>query len=230
MGRRNRGRKRKKQAQAAKQPRVTNSPMTKEKIAQVKMWLERMQVNALRATNLSQRMSLDDLNESNDLFWALAKYTENVQESAKKLDGINKNIYPALIEFDEDTWGNLKRMRDRLAHKFWDIDSQILWETATSDFPDLLALLSTIAVYDKPVSDGERVDSDVVTDRLLGLPAHAPGSAVEAGQFLISMVFGHDGKVGVIRVGHDGSGKLVMHANFDSRMTVLGQRRHGFNQ
>ena len=224
MGRRNRDRKRKKKS------RVTKSPMTKKKIAQVRTWLKRMQENASRAIDLSHRMSFDDLSESNDLFWALAKYAENVQESAKQLDCINKKIYPELIEFDEETWGNLKRMRDRLAHRFWEIDPQILWETATSDFPDLLALLSTIAIYDEPISDGQKIDFDVETERLLGLPAHALVSVIEAGQFLIAMVFRHDGKVGVFRVGHDGAGKPVMHANFDSRVSVFGQRKHDLRQ
>ena len=219
MGKQNRGRKKKKQSQAPKQPR-----MTTEKIAQAKTWLERMRINVFRAIALSERMSPDDMDESNDLFWALVKYTENVQESAKQLDDINSRIYPSLIEFDNDTWQDLKRMRDYLAHKFWDIDPHILWSTVTSDFLDLSALLSTIIVIDQPMGDNEKFSFDFKTERLLGLPDVAPGSVVEAGQSIIAVVFGHNGKVGVFRVGHDGTNKLVMSSNFDTRFTLYGRR------
>ena len=219
MGKRNQGSKRDKKSQAATLPR-----MTKKKIAKVKTWLERMRVNVSRAIDLSNRVSPDKMVESTDLFWALVKYTENVQESAKQLDNISEKIFPALIKFDIDTWKSLRGMRDRLAHQFWDINPRILWSTVTEDFPALLSLLSTIIVFEKPVHDGERVNLDLETDRILGLPDIAPGSAVKAGQGIICMVFGYRGKVGVFRVGHYGTGMLLMHANFNSRVTVSGQR------
>ena len=118
--------------------------MTKEKIAEVKTWIKRMGINLSRAIKLAARMLPADLQESNDLFWALVKYTENVQESAKQLDEINNKIYPELIEISEDDWRGLKGMRDRLAHAFWNIDPQILWSTVTEDFPVLYALVATI--------------------------------------------------------------------------------------
>ena len=219
MGKRYKGCNKDEQSHAATLPR-----MTKNNIAKVKTWLERMQINVSRAIDLSNRMSRDEMVESNDLFWALAKYTENVQESAKELDRINEKIYPALIEFDMDTWQALKGMRDVLVHQFWNINSQILLSTVTEDFPVLLSLLSTIIVFEKPIDDGESVSLDFETERLLGLPDIAPGSAVVAGQGIICLVFGHRGKVGVIRVGHYGTGKLLMHANFNTRVTVFGQR------
>ena len=174
--------------------------MTREDIAKVKAWLERMQINISRAINLSERMSPEDLEESNDLFWALVKYSENVQESAKQLDDINKKIYPALIEFDMETWNNLKGMRDRLAHKFWDIDPHILWSTVTSDFPTLLALLSTIIVIDNPIDAHESFAIEFETVRLLELPATPLKSEAEAGHSLVALVFEPNGKVEVVRI------------------------------
>ena len=220
MGRRNRGRKKKRQSQTAKQPR-----MTKEKIAQVKLWLERMRINVSRAITLSERVSPDNLDESNDLFWSLVKYAENVQESAKQLDSINNRIYPALIEFEEETWKNLKGMRDRLAHRFWDIDPQILKSTVTVDFPALLALLSSIMIIDNPTGDNEKIDFEFETERLLDLPSATPESVKEAGHSIVVMVFGHSGRVGVFRVGHDDNNRLVMSTDFDMRLSVYGKRR-----
>ena len=62
MPKRNRSRKRKTQTQVSKQTQATKQPrMTKEKIAEVKTWLERMGVNISRAINLSNSMSPADL-------------------------------------------------------------------------------------------------------------------------------------------------------------------------
>ena len=99
MAKRNKGRRRQNKKHATKQPL-----MTEGMVAEVKVWLERMRDQAGRAVGLSERLSPSDMDESNDLFWALAKYAENVQESIVKLDDINKRIYPELIELDGDTW------------------------------------------------------------------------------------------------------------------------------
>ena len=199
--------------------------MTTERIATVKTWLERMQVNAARAINLAERMSPHDLTESSDLFWALVKYTENVQESAVKLDGVNKEIFQSLVELDAKTWSDLKGMRSRLVHSFWSIDSDILWSTVTHDFPELLALLSSIIVIEHPVSDGEPFGFVFETQRLLGLPEVEPGAGIKSGQNIVALCFGHDTKVRVFRVGHRGPRQLVTRQNFAGRLTVYGKRK-----
>ena len=197
--------------------------MTTEKIAEVKTWLERLKLHLERSVRLSERMSLAEMTESNDLFWALAKYAENVEESVIKLDDLNKDIYPALVELDEGTWQGLKGMRSRLAHAFWNIDPQILWSTITRDFPALLALVSTMIVTDHPISDDQEFQVYLETERLLGLPDVSPGSIVQAGRSIVVMVFWHNSRVGVFRIGHEGSNKLVTNSNFDLRFSLFGR-------
>ena len=218
MAKRNKGRKNQTLHRPTKKPR-----MAREEIAEVKTWLERIQTHAAKAISLSKSMSPADVNESNDLFWALAKYTENVQESIVKLDDINKKVYPALIELDEETWQGLKGMRSRLAHAFWNIDPQILWSTVTTDLTKLLALLSTMIVIEHPVGNDGRLDVVFKTERLLGLPDVTPGSVLEAGHSIVVLVFGHNGRVGIFRVGHEGNKKLVVNSNFDMRFSVYGR-------
>ena len=194
--------------------------MTKEKIAEVKTWVKRMGINLARAITLAARMPPADLQESNDLFWALVKYTENVQESAKQLDAINNGIFPALIEISEGDWRGLKGMRDRLAHAFWNIDPQILWSTVTEDFPDLYALLATLRVIDDPLDEDESFVFEFSTDEVLRLPNDAPELDRKAGHSLIVMRFGHDGQVEVFRVIHDGFKGTVMYNKTDSLKDV----------
>ena len=149
--------------------------MTATRIAEVKTWLQRIDDYSARAIVLSESMSPTEMDESNDLFWALTKYAENVQESVVQLDAVNPRVYPALVELSEPTWKGLKGMRSRLAHAFWKIDPEILWSTVTEDFPNLRALLSTIEVIDQPISDYETFSFNLKTERLLALARHYTG-------------------------------------------------------
>lgn len=218
MAKRKNIRKKRKRNQRARKP-----PMTREKIAEVRTLLERIQTHATRAVDLSKRMSTADLDDSNDLFWALSKYAENVQESIVRLDDINNDIYPSLIELDKDTWRGLKGMRSRLAHAFWNIDPSILWSTVTTDFSELLALLSTMIVLDKPVHDYEDFDVVVGTEHLLGLPDVTAGSVIKAGNTIVVLTFTYSGRVRVFRIGHEGTTKLSISANFDGLVSVYGR-------
>ena len=197
--------------------------MTETRIIEVKTWLQRINDHSARAIALSERMSPADMDESNDLFWALAKYAENVQESVVQLHKISPRIYPALAEFSETTWKVLKAMRSRLAHAFWNIDPGILWSTVTEDFPHLGALLSTIEVIDKPVGDCEEFEFGLKTDRLLELPDSVPGSGPSPGRSIVVLVFGHNGRVRVLRVGHKGRRGPLLSTDFPTRVSVYGR-------
>ena len=220
MAQRNRSRKKQKQRQKA-----NHSAMTREKISDVKTWLDRIRLNAERGISLSERMSPSEMSESSDNFWALAKYTENVEEAIVKLDDVNNRIYPALVELDKETWRDLKGMRSRLAHAFWNIDPEILWSTVTEYFPLLLALLSNMIVKDELVGENESLTFRLGTEHLLGLPDVTPNSVLEAGGSIVVLVFRPSGKVGVVRIGHDGTRTLVMNANFNMQLSVYGRRK-----
>ena len=197
--------------------------MTEARIVEVKTWLQRMDDHSARAIALSTRMSSADTDQSNDLFWALAKYVENVQESVVQLDAVNPRVYPALVELSEPTWKGLKGMRSRLAHAFWNVDPEILLSTVTEDFPNLRALLSTIEVHAKPISDYETVEFTLKTERLLALPDVVPGSGPSPGARIVVLVFGHNGRVGTIRVGHRGGKGPVFSTDFSTRVSVYGR-------
>ena len=206
--------------------RVTSQTIvTVETISDVKTWLDRMGVNAFRAMELANSMSKQDLAESNDLFWALVKFTENVEESAVQLDKINKRIFPELVELGAEKWQNLKGMRSRLAHAFWNINPDILWATIKEDFPNLHDLLSTIVVIDEPWDDWETRSVLVPTDQLLSLPDIEEGRLAISGQSIVIMGFAPNGRVRVFRVGHRGTRELKFDSNFDLQLSLYGRRR-----
>lgn len=39
-------------------------------------------------------------------------------------------------------WSALARMRDRITHQYWAIDSQIVWDTARDDIPEVRKLIA----------------------------------------------------------------------------------------
>ena len=124
----------------------THRPETiEEQIAQITQWFGRALEFADRAVKLAGQCERVPL-ATDDVFWALAKYAENVQESLVQIDNANATVLPTLTAVPESSWRDLKGMRNRLAHKFWDIDPQILWQTITEDFPALIALLSNLAI------------------------------------------------------------------------------------
>lgn len=44
-------------------------------------------------------------------------------------------------DLSEIEWSSLARMRDRLSHRYWATDREIVWLTATHDIPDLRSAL-----------------------------------------------------------------------------------------
>ena len=206
--------------------------MDEAAIREVRTWFERMLTNAHRALDLASRMSLDDCNESNDLFWALAKYAENVQESITQLDSINNNILPRLIEIpvkseaEGDTaWADLKGMRIRLAHKFWSIDPAVLWSTVVSDFPKLIALLSKIRLQPQPLGNQEQPEIIFRGDEVLTLPLADTRNKPAPGDGLLFLWFAEDGDPEVFRVGRKGPRQLLVHASASNPISIEGLYR-----
>ena len=178
--------------------------MTQQSVSDLIVWLDRMRENTARAIELSESLTADTLSEDNPLFWALVKCVENAQESAKQIDRINYRFFEELIEFDKGFWKSLRGMRDRLAHKFWDIDPSILWETVRVDFAHLLDLLSTMQVYDQPIEEGDGISLTLETEHFLDLPDWPSGTEAAAGLSFVAVRFTRSGNVKVFRIGHDG--------------------------
>ena len=186
------------------------SPMTERSIAEVKTWFARISDHAARAIELAGQMSRQEMVESDCRFWALAKFAENVQESIIKLDTLNPNICPMLVEISADTWKGFKGMRQRLVHQFWNIDPDILRETVLNDFPQLQLLLNRIVVNEKfSVSPEQRISFTLTFDQLNAVPSLTKQGTPYRGDMLIHMSFGRDGRIDTCRVGHLRHDKIV---------------------
>lgn len=66
---------------------------------------------------------------------ALVKAIEIVGEAASKVSG------PTRAELPDVPWTDIVTMRHRLTHTYYDIDLDIVWNTAVHDLPPLVAAL-----------------------------------------------------------------------------------------
>ena len=187
--------------------------MDEKKIPKVIEWLERMKVHLQKAIELSEKIDPDACDKDNDYFWALVKYAENVQECVTQLDNINRSIFPCLIEIpdkasagDDLSWDGLKGMRIRLAHKFWNIDPDILSATVRRDFPTLLEFLNTLIVSEHIGC----VDGVIETDRFLMLAPVSDGDKLEFGNSFPMLYFDDNGRAQCFRVGRKSNRELVV--------------------
>ena len=177
--------------------------MTQQKIHDVTDWLYRMGLNTTRAIKLSEQLTVDSLSEDDHRYWALVKYVENVQESAKQINSINSRFFSELAEIDEDDWKALRGMRDWLAHKFWDVDPNILWKTVKEDFTNLLPLLASIRIADKLFSEKGEIDLTDELRLIMNMPEMPEGFDFKPGHSLVIMAFTHVGDIMVVRIGHN---------------------------
>ena len=197
--------------------------MDEQEISKVEVWLGRMKVNAERAIELSGKLSCTELDESNPLFWALAKLAENVEESIVQLDKLCKKIYGCLIEIpvsglpeqsEQLSWEALKGMRIRLAHKFWDIDAGILWRTVTEDFPKLTLLLDSLRVIREPHRGADDIRLTISRDDFTQLPVSNEEHVgpLKLGHSIAFLFFDEDGTPQGIRVGRSIENDLLWAA------------------
>ena len=205
--------------------------MDEQNIQTVREWLARMERHLEKAIALSERIEPNGLDEETDLFWALVKYAENVQECVTQLDKVNNSVFPALIEIPSNTsanddlsWDGLKGMRIRLAHKFWSIDPDILWKTVKRDFPVLLAFLKTLVVSPQIGSVHAIVDTDN-----LALSSVSDGDKLEFGNSVPLLYFDQNGKAQCFRVGWKSERELVVSHSAEGqyRLGVWGKGRRG---
>lgn len=83
-----------------------------------------------------------DLDSDRMLVFALVRAIEIVGEAAAKLSAAGRAEVPAV------PWSSIVGMRNRLVHAYFDVDLDILWNTATEALPPLLAQLSA-AISDR---------------------------------------------------------------------------------
>lgn len=80
-----------------------------------------------------------DLDTDRMLLFAVVRAIEIVGEAASRITHETCASEPAI------PWHAIVGMRNRLIHAYFEVNSQIVWETVTVEIPALLPLLRTLA-------------------------------------------------------------------------------------
>ena len=80
----------------------------------------------------------EDLEQDRKLVLSLIRLVEIVGEAATKISSETK------VKFSEIPWPQMIAMRHRLAHAYFDIDLDQVWDTVKEDLPPLLEKLQRI--------------------------------------------------------------------------------------
>lgn len=104
--------------------------------------LYHMRDSAAEALAFVEGRTRGDLESDRQLVLALAKSIEIIGEAAS-------NVSEEFIaRHPEIPWPQIRGMRNRLIHAYFDVDLDVLWDTVTHDLPPLLATLQRIISSD----------------------------------------------------------------------------------
>lgn len=90
------------------------------------------------AVEFASNRSRSDLDSDRMLLFALVRAIEVVGESASKVSEELRKAAPGV------PWALIVSMRNRLIHAYFDVDRDILWQTATKEIPELLRELRAL--------------------------------------------------------------------------------------
>lgn len=93
---------------------------------------------ALKAVEFSKGRSRSDLDADEKLTLSLVHLLEILGEAAGKVSQEFRQRHP------EIPWGRVSGIRNRLIHGYFDVDLDIVWETATARLPELIAQLKKL--------------------------------------------------------------------------------------
>lgn len=80
----------------------------------------------------------DDLDRDVMLLFAIVRALEVIGEAASKVDATTQLLAQAI------PWRAIVGMRNRVVHAYFDIDTAVVWKTATEEIPALLPLLQAL--------------------------------------------------------------------------------------
>jgi len=87
---------------------------------------------------ITQDRTLDDLVHDDYFAHAVKSAIEVIGEAAKNISPVTREQYPDI------EWRRMAQMRDRIIHRYFDINWQIVWDLITREIPVIEPKISAI--------------------------------------------------------------------------------------
>lgn len=111
-------------------------------MSRISDYLDHMRVAAEQACSYIESLDKDDFLIDKRTQQAVILNIVIIGEAATKLI----NDYPDFISLHPTVpWRNMRGMRNRIAHGYFDINLDVVWDTVQTALPQLLTALSSIA-------------------------------------------------------------------------------------
>lgn len=91
----------------------------------------------------TENLSFEDIRKSKMVRDAVIRNLEIIGEAVKNIPDEIKSKYP------EIAWRKVAGLRDRLIHRYFEVDFEILWDVITAELPDLKNKISAILEMEK---------------------------------------------------------------------------------
>jgi uncharacterized protein with HEPN domain len=102
------------------------------------LYLEHMLEAAEKFAVRVQGRSHDEFDASEDFQMALAYLVQIIGEAASRVSQVTRDAHL------EIPWKRIVGMRHRIVHDYLTIDTDLLWEVATTNVPELIVLLEPL--------------------------------------------------------------------------------------
>jgi uncharacterized protein with HEPN domain len=100
--------------------------------------LRHMLDHAVEAVSLIEGHDRESLNHDRLLELAITRLIEVIGEAASHVSKVGEARYASI------PWRQITGMRHRLIHGYSEVDKDVLWKTATTDLPPLIAALTNV--------------------------------------------------------------------------------------
>ena len=103
-----------------------------------RFYLEHIHEQAVYLVEASRDVSKQDFLQNHTLILAFERSLEIIGEAVGRLDGEFKEAHP------EIPWRNIRGLRNIVAHVYWEIDYDIIWQVVTVEIPTLKKRVKTL--------------------------------------------------------------------------------------